>query len=203
MAVRDKRVDEYITSAAPFARPILAHLRKLIHRACPDIEEGIKWNAPFFSHRGKILCFFAEFKAHVAFGFWHPQMKKIVAPSHRRKAGGGMGTFGRIATREDLPDDRALSRYLKAAMALNEAEAKKSPARKSRPALTAPPALAEALRRHPRAQASWLEFTPGARRDYIEWIFDAKRAETREQRLRTTLEWVAEGKRRNWKYEKP
>ena len=199
---RDKRVDDYITFAAPFARPIFLHLRKLIHRACPEVEESIKWSAPFFSYRGKVLCFFAEFKAHTSFGFWHREMKKVIAPKHRKKAGSGMGMFGRIASLKDLPDDRSLLAYLKAAMVLNESAAKATPARAARPALNAPPELVSALRRNAKAQAHWLDFSPSARRDYIEWILDAKRPETREQRLLTTVEWVADGKRRNWKYER-
>lgn len=198
--VRDKRVDDYITFAAPFARPVFLKLRQLIHRACPDVVEGIKWGAPFFSYEGKILCFFAEFKAHTAFGFWHQDMKKIVRAEHRK--GTGMGLFGRITSVPDLPADKDLLKYLKAAMAINESGRKSVPARKARPELTAPPELVDALRRNTKAQAHWVKFSPGARRDYIEWILDAKRAETREPRLLTTLEWVADGRKRHWKYEK-
>lgn len=197
---KDPRVDEYLKFAAPFARPMMGRLRQLIHRACPKVEETIKWNFPFFLHDGKILCFFAEFKAHINVGFWGPEMKKVIKADGVKTARGLLQ--GRIKTNDDLPDDRTLLRYLKTAMAIHDSGVKAKVVRKAKPAPVSPPELVQALKRHPAAAAQWEKFPPGARREYIEWITDAKRAETREERLLTTLEWVAEGKRRNWKYEK-
>ncbi len=197
---KDPRVDDYLKFAAPFARPMLLRLRKLVHQGCPAVEETMKWSAPFFIYNGKILCFFAEFKAHIAFGFWGPAMKKIIIGDGIKE---GRGMMGRIRSNDDLPDDRTLLRYIKTAMALHDATPVKSAVRrKAKPALPSPPELVQALKRNPVAAANWEKFPPSARRDYIEWITEAKRDETREERLLTTLEWVAEGKRRNWKYEK-
>ena len=196
---KDPRVDEFLAQAAPFAAPMLKRLRKLVHQGCPEAEETIKWRMPFFMYRGKILCFFAEFKAHIAFGFWGPEMKKLLI-GDGLKAGRGM--LGRIQSPADLPDDRTLLRYIKTAKSLHDAGAAAGPARprKAKPALPSPPDLVAALRRSARAAGHWENFSPSARRDYIEWITEAKREETRQTRLATTLEWLAEGKPRNWKY---
>jgi hypothetical protein len=199
MAKQDPRVDEYVKFSAPFARPMLLRLRKLVHQGCPSAEETIKWNCPFFLYEGKILCFFAEFKAHIAFGFWGPEMKKVILGDGIKT---GRGLLGRIKSNDDLPDDRTLLRYIKTAMKIHDAAPKARVVRRARPTLVSPPELVQALKRNPAAAANWEKFSPSARRDYIEWIVEAKRAGTREERLLTTIEWVGEGKRRHWKYEK-
>lgn len=196
----DPRFDAYIAGAAPFARPILKHLRKLVHQACPKAEETMKWGSPFFMYRDKILCFTAAFKAHAAFGFWGPTMKKVITADGRAK--NGRGLLGRITNLTDLPPDKALLGYIRTAQQLHESGKATPLKRKARPALPVPSDLASALRRNKKAAAAWAGFSPGARREYIEWITDARREETREQRLHSTIEWVAEDKRRNWKYEK-
>ncbi|WP_438479024.1 YdeI/OmpD-associated family protein [Oleiharenicola lentus] len=198
-AKKDPRVDAYIATAAPFAQPILKHLRKLIHTTCPDVEETIKWSSPFFLYRGKLLCNFAAFKAHVAFGFWHQGMAKILT-DELGKADDAMGLLGRITSVADLPDDKALGRYLRAALALHDTGVAPREKKPPRPELATPAEFAAALKRNKKAAAHWADFSPSARRDYLEWIIDAKRDETREQRIETTLEWVAEGKSRHWKY---
>ncbi len=198
---KDPRVDEFLERAAPFAAPMLKRLRRLVHQGCPEVEETIKWRMPFFMYRGKILCFFAEFKAHISFGFWGPEMKKLLVGDGLKE---GHGLLGRIEKPADLPDDRTLLRYIKTVKSLHDAGTAGGPARqrKAKAALPSPPDLVAALRRSTRAAEHWKNFSPSARRDYIEWITEAKRPETREQRLLTTIEWVGEGKRRNWKYEK-
>ena len=199
MAVKpDPRVDAYLAKAAPFAQPILRHLRQLVHRACPAAEEALKWGTPSFLYRGKILCFAAAFKAHAAFGFWGPAMKKIIAQDIPKD---GRGLLGRITRLEDLPADKVLLGHIRTAMKLSDAGAPAKAKRKPKPALPVPLDLADALRRSKQAAAAWTDFSPSCRREYIEWITEAKRPETREQRLRTTIEWVAAGKKRNWKYE--
>jgi uncharacterized protein YdeI (YjbR/CyaY-like superfamily) len=195
----DPRVDAYIAEAAPFARPILTHLRRLVHRACPEAQEAMKWGSPFFLYRGKILCFTAAFKAHLAFGFWGPEMKKVLARDGVEKDGRGL--LGRITSRQDLPGDRVLAGYVKAAQKLHDAGTPARAKAKPRPALPVPADLAAALQRNRAATATWAKFSPSARRDYVEWIVEAKRPETRARRLATTLDWVAAGKKRNWKYE--
>jgi hypothetical protein len=197
----DPRHDAYIDNAAPFAQPILRHLRALVHRACPEVVETIKWSSLFFEHQG-VLCFMAEFKAHCGFGFWHRGMPAIITERPSTKA---MGNFGRIVSLADLPPDRTLLRYLKAAVELNEA---KVPARartagksKSRPAAKVPAALAAALKLNRAAAESFAAFSPACRREYGEWIAEAKREETQARRVVQAIEWIAEGKSRNWRYE--
>jgi uncharacterized protein YdeI (YjbR/CyaY-like superfamily) len=197
---KDKRVDAYIAHAAPFAQPILRHLRQLIHTTCPEAEETIKWSHPFFQYRGKPLCHFAVFQAHAAFGFWHQGVEKL-ATKQVGKTDDAMGLLGRLTTLTDLPDDRILIRLLRFAQKLHDSGAPSRPKRKPRPALTEPADLLAALKRNAKAAAAWAGFSPSCRREYIEWISEAKRPETREQRLLTTIEWTAEGKQRNWKYQ--
>jgi uncharacterized protein YdeI (YjbR/CyaY-like superfamily) len=199
MGSRDPRVDAYITKAAPFAQPILAHLREVVHAACPDVEETIKWGFPNFSYEG-MLCSMASFKAHCAFSFWKGSLVTGVKDAAEE---GGMGDFGRITTLKDLPSKKVLAGYVKEAMRLNEAGVK-SPAR-SKPKvpkaeLAVPLTLLAGLKKNAKARATFGSFSPSHRREYIEWITEAKREETRDKRVAQALEWLAEGKSRNWKY---
>lgn len=193
-------VDAYIEKSAEFARPILIHLRALVHRGCPTAVETMKWSFPHFEHGGQILCSMAAFKAHCAFGFWHQGMEKFV--DARLAKTEAMGTFGRIAQREDLPGDAAMLRYIKAAVALIDSGV---PARgrntgKRKPEAKVPPDLAAALKKNKAAAATFEQFSPSHRREYVDWIVEAKREETRQKRLATALEWLAQGKSRHWKY---
>ena len=198
----DPRIDSYIAGSAQFARPILRHLRKLVHETCPDIEETVKWRSPTFLYRGKIMAGMAAFKEHCAFGFWHQGMEAVLG-TDGRKVDTAMGSFGRITSLEDLPSDRKMTAYIRKAAALHESGAPARPRPAKRPAapLAMPPDLAAALRRNKAAAAVFEKFSPSHRKEYIEWITEAKREETRQKRLATTLEWLAEGKTRNWKYE--
>jgi len=199
MTSHDPRIDAYIARSAEFARPILEHLRERVHAACPEVEEGIKWSMPFFSYKGAPMCMMAAFKQHCSFGFW--LSKEVTGGSDED----GMGQFGKLATLQDLPSDRQLAAHLKKAMALNEAGVKKArPKAAAKPAPTLPDDLSALLakRQHAAARKAWDSFPPGAQREYVEWIGEAKTDTTRQKRLATTLEWLAEGKRRNWKYEK-
>jgi uncharacterized protein YdeI (YjbR/CyaY-like superfamily) len=201
MAVKpDPRIDAYIAEAEPFARPILKHLRRLVRRACPEVEETMKWSSPFFLYRGRILCFVAAFKAHTAFGFWGPAMKKIVARDNPG-AKAGRGLMGRLTSVRDLPADPVMLGYLRTARKIHDTGAPLRPKPKPRPALPVPADLAAALKSSRRAAANWEAFAPSHRREYIEWITEARRPETRTQRLKTTLQWVVAGKARNWKYQ--
>jgi hypothetical protein len=159
----------------------------------------VKWNCPFFLHRGRPLCFFAAFKAHALFGFWGPAMKKVIVGDGIKT---GRGLLGKLKSVEDLPDRATLLRYIKTAVKLHDSgQATPRAARKPRPAPPTPTDLAHALGRNARAAAYWQDLSPSGRREYIEWITEAKREETREKRLLTTLEWLAEGKPRHWKYQ--
>ena len=199
MGTRDDRVDAYIARSADFARPILAHLRALVHRACPDATETIKWGFPHFEHHG-ILCSMASFKAHCAFGFWHAQMRsRAGAPL---AADAAMGQFGRIATLSDLPKNADLAALIRKAAALNAAGVRsvRAPGIKSRASLDVPGDLAAALRKDRSALAHFSAMSASHRREYIEWLIDAKRDETRRKRLATAVEWIAAGKSKEWKY---
>jgi len=199
-AKKDPRIDAYIAKSAPFARPILQHLRVLVHQGNPAVEETIKWSCPFFLYEGKLFCSFAAFKAHAAFGFHHQGMDRVLT-KEIGKTTEAMGLMGRLTTLKDLPDKTTLLRYIKLAKALQDAGQPRLTKAKPKPALPVPADLADALKRSRKAAAAWADFSPSCRREYIEWITGAKRPETRESRLLTTIEWVAEGKSRNWKYQ--
>lgn len=197
MAGHDPRVDAYIAKAPDFAQPILEHLRAVVHASCPEVEEGLKWSMPFFSYRGAPLCMIAAFKQHCGFGFW--LSRQVVVD----KAEDGMGQFGKLTTVADLPSRQQLACYIRKAVALSQAGVKLSRGKSAaKPAPVLPPELAAAFRQkqHAAARVSWQAFTPAMQREYVDWIVEAKTDATRQKRLATTLEWLAEGKQRNWKY---
>ena len=199
MGTRDPRIDAYIEKAAPFAKPILTHLRTVVHEACPDVQETTKWSSPHFDYRG-MMCGMAAFKEHCAFGFWKAS---LVLDDKDAKAQEAMGHFGRITSVSDLPSKKTLTRYIKKAMALNEQDiqAPRPPKRPKKP-LAVPPYFTAALKKNKKALATYEGFTPSHQREYLEWIAEAKGEDTRERRLATAIEWMAEGKPRKWKYMK-
>lgn len=200
MPNQDKRVDAFIASAQPFAKPILRHIRELVHDVCPDVEESIKWGMPAFSYHGTLLIV-GSFKEHVAVNFWKgSSIFRDEKPAQERE---GMGSLGKIHSLGELPSDRVFSAYLKKAIAYN-LEHEKSPLkvqRKRKPDLPVPTYLETALSKNKKARASFDGLTPGRRREYIEWLQEAKTDATRDKRLKQALEWIAEGKGRNWAYE--
>lgn len=213
--VTDPRVDAYIERAAPFAQPILRELRERVHRACPDVEETLKWAMPSFTYRGRILCSMAAFKQHATFGFWHGD--RVVggrgteaSPSAAPAAGGqpdgatAMGQFGRLTALTDLPGKREMAGYVREAMRLIDsgAPARATRASATKAALPVPDDLAAALRGSPMAQATFEAFAPSHRREYVEWIVEAKREDTRQRRIAQAVGWLADGKPRHWKYQK-
>ena len=192
----DPRVDAYIERQAGFARPILAHLRGVIHEACPDCEETIKWSMPSFVYKGKILAGFAAFKAHATFGYWNDSML-----NQDEKNRSAMGQFGRLTTLDDLPDRATLVALTGKSMALIDEGAKPPRATARKPPFTIPQDLRAAIDAVPAAKAVFDGFAPSCQREYVEWVTEAKRDETRSKRLNQSVEWLAEGKKRNWKYE--
>lgn len=196
-----KNMDAYIEKAAPFARPILTHLRALVHKACPHVTETIKWSAPHFESHGSNLCHMAAFSQHCAFGFWKGSLLKDKAGILEKQA--AMGHFGRITSLEDLPADKIIIAYIKEADKLNKDNVKlpaKTPAAKK--ALVTPEILMVALKKHKAALQNFEAFSYSNKKEYIEWIDGAKTEETREKRVGTAVEWIAEGKDRHWKYKK-
>jgi uncharacterized protein YdeI (YjbR/CyaY-like superfamily) len=194
---RDPRIDAYIERAQLFARPILEKVRERVHSAVPEAEESMKWSAPAFLVDGKILLIMAAFKAHAALNFWRGQEIGDGTPK-----AGAMGQFGQLKSASDLPPDQALDELLREAAAL----AKTAPApRKTKQVPKLPPEMhpdfASALAEAPKAKAVLDGFPPSAQRDYFEWIAEAKQDATRAKRIATAVEWLAEGKRRHWKYQ--
>jgi hypothetical protein len=199
MSARDPRIDAYIARAQPFARPILERIRNAVHVACPDAIETVKWSMPAFEYKGPLVGM-AAFKAHATLGFWKASLMKTV-PQDRR--GQAMGHFGRFESIDDVPSETALVRMIREAAALNESGAKVPKKRAApKPAPRAPAYLLAALKKNRKALAAWQAFPPSHQREYIEWITEAKTDATRDRRLTTAVEWIANGKGRNWKYER-
>jgi uncharacterized protein YdeI (YjbR/CyaY-like superfamily) len=196
MGTRDPRVDAYIAKSPEFAKPILTHIRELVHAACPEAGETMKWSTPHFDYRGEMMCAMAAFKEHAALRFWK-------APLIKGLDGGGdsAGQFGRLASVKELPGKQVLSGYIKQAMALNDQGVTvKKPKTAPKPEAEVPKELAAALAKNKKAKAVFEAFPPGHRREYCEWIAEAKRDETKTKRVTQAVEWIAEGKSRNWKY---
>jgi len=199
MPQTDPRVDAYIAKRREFARPILEHLRELVHRGCPEVVETIKWGMPAFEHHGP-LANMAGFQAHCTFGFWKG---KLVFDSDKESE--AMGQLGRLTALDDLPSDRRLVAWVKRAAKLNESGVKlPTPRKHPKPKIAVPEELTKAFeqKKHAAAKRFFDGLSPSHRREYLEWIVEAKRPETRAKRVATTLEWLAEGKHRNWKYER-
>lgn len=193
----DPRVDAYIAKQADFARPILTHLRAMLHEACPDGEETLKWGMPSVTYKGKILAGMAAFKAHATFGYWNDSML-----SQDEKNRSAMGQFGRLTSLDDLPAKAALIDLTRQSMALIEIGAKPPRTTAKKAAFTVPQDLRAAIDATPAAKATFDGFPPSSQREYVEWITEAKQDATRVKRLAQAIEWLAEGKRRHWKYEK-
>jgi uncharacterized protein YdeI (YjbR/CyaY-like superfamily) len=198
------KVDAYIAKAQPFAQPILSHIRELAHKACPDVEEEIKWSMPFFTLRGVILGNMASFKQHCAVGFWGPEMHAVLSEDGLLSEN-GMGSLGKVASLKDLPPDKQLLGYYRQAAGLvASGQRTKSLVRSKTPkkaAVETPAELAAALKKNKAAAKVFAAFSPSCQREYNEWITEAKRPETKEKRIVQAVEWIAEGKRRNWKYQ--
>ena len=199
MGSHDPRIDAYIAKAPDFAKPILTEIRRVVHDACPEVEETMKWSSPTFMYKG-MLCGMAAFKQHCALGFWKG---RLVIGQDGRNADEAMGQFGRITKLSDLPSKRVLMGYVKQAMRLNEEGITVPRARKgSKPPLRVPAELKRALEKNRKARETFEGFSPSNKRDYAEWIAEAKGEETRHRRLAQAIEWMAQGKPRNWKYMK-
>lgn len=199
MPTTDPRVDAYIAKSADFAKPILTRVREIVHEACPDVQETIKWGSPFFDYKGQMMCAIAAFKQHCALIFWKASLIDGLPPNGDKSR----GSFGRITSMKELPSKRQFNGYIKAAMALNDAGVTvKRPKAGSKPEAKVPKELATALAKNKKATAVFGKFPPGQRREYCEWISEAKREETKTKRVAQAVEWIAEGKTRNWRYER-
>ncbi|HLG34846.1 MAG TPA: YdeI/OmpD-associated family protein [Bacteroidia bacterium] len=204
---KDKRIDEYISNAQPFAQPILKHLRELVHKANPEVTETIKWGMPSFEYKGPYFGI-ASFKQHCVAGFWkHKLLKDPKGYLGEIKSHGGeaMGNLGRMTSINDLPPDKVMLGFFKQAKKLNDDGVKmERPKAKLRKEIPMPKEFASALSKNKKASRFWRDekFPPSHKREYLEWITEAKTEETKNNRIATTLGWLSEGKSRNWKYMK-
>ena len=201
MLVIEPKIDAYIENSAEFAKPILQHIRQLVHKACPDVKEAVKWGMPFFDCEGPV-CNMASFKQHCAFGFWKASLMKDPENIFNKDGKNAMGQFDRITSIKDLPADKIIIAYIKEAVELNKADVKVVKAKAAVQELPVPEALAAALKKNKTAKTAFEKFPPSHRKEYIQWITEAKTDATRDKRVAAAIEWMAEGKGRNWKYEK-
>ena len=199
MPVTDPRVDAYIEKSAEFAKPILSHFRSLVHQACPDVSETMKWSFPHFDYKGNV-CSMASFKQHCAVGFWKQSLlENDTFPAEKT----AMGSFGRIMSLDDLPEDAAVIALVRQAVKLNEDGIKlPSKPKAEKKELTVPAILTEALKKNAKAKKTFDEFPYSKQKDYLEGLDEAKTDATREKRLATTVQQLEEGKSRHWKYQK-
>ncbi|RPI19587.1 MAG: hypothetical protein EHM58_00865 [Ignavibacteriae bacterium] len=202
MPAKDKRIDEYIAKSQDFAKPILTHIREVVHKAIPGVEETMKWSFPHFVYEGETLCSMASFKQHCAFGFWKASLMKD--PHKIMDTKEAMGHLGKITSVKDLPSNKIFTEYLKEAAKLNEQGVKVKKVIKpgAKKEVEIPDYFMKSLKKNKTAFKTFEEFSPSHKREYVEWITEAKTDETKNKRLETAIEWMAEGKIRNWKYVK-
>lgn len=203
MPTKDPRIDLYIYNAADFARPILLHLRELVHVACPEVRETIKWSFASFDYKGP-MCSMASFKQHCAFGFWKASLMKDKTPTKNAESESAMGHYGKITSLKDLPSDKKIIAHIKEAMMLNEKGIKLPPKKvtTAKKEVVVPDYFLKQLKKNKKAFATFENFSPSHKREYIEWITEAKTDETKNRRMETAIEWMSVGKSRNWKYMK-
>lgn len=202
MATFDKRVDAYIARSAPFAQPILEHIRELVHKACPEVEETMKWSFPHFDYKG-MMCNMASFKQHCSFGFWKAAIMKDPKGILTIIGRTSMGHFERITSIDDLPSERIMLDYIKQAARLNEEDVKLPPKKVVKAsAVKVPDYFTKALKKNKKAFVVFEAFSNSQRNEYVKWIIEAKSEETRDRRMEQAVEWLSEGKSRNWKYER-
>ena len=202
MATTEPKIDAIIEKSADFAKPILQHIRKLVHKACPNVEEKIKWGMPFFDYKDQPLCNMAAFKEHCAFGFWKAKLMKDPEKIFNKDGKNAMGQFDRITTVKDLPADKIIIAYIKEAAQLNDAGIKVAKPKTAPKPFEIPAELTAALKKNKKANATFEKFPPSHKKEYAQWIAEAKTEETKNKRIETAIEWISEGKSRNWKYER-
>lgn len=201
MAVQLKAIDTYIAKSADFAQPILNHIRKLVHKACPDVEEKMKWSFPHFDYKGEMMCSMAAFKQHAVFGFWKAALMKDPVLIENAKSEVSMGHLGRLTSLKDLPSDKKITAWIKEAMALNNKGIKiVKPKSTEKKELVVPDHFIKALQKNKKAFQTFEAFSYSNKKEYTEWITEAKTDETRKKRIVLAIEMMAEGKSRNWKY---
>lgn len=204
MAVKEKKFDAYIEKSADFAKPLLNHIRKLVHKTCPEVEEKMKWSFPHFDYKGEMLCSMAAFKEHAAFGFWKAALMKDPVLVETARSEVAMGHLGKIRSLKDLPSDKKLAAWIKEAMKLNDQGIKLPPIAKSadKKELVIPDYFLKSVKKNKAAWKTFDVFPYSQKKEYVMWVTEAKTEETRNRRLLSAIEMMAEGKHRNWKYER-
>lgn len=204
MAKKEKAIDAYISKSADFAKPILNHIRELVHKTCPDVEEKMKWSFPHFDYKGEMMCSMAAFKQHAVFGFWKASLMKDPVLVETAKSEAAMGHLGRLTSVKDLPADKKMIAWIKEAMLLNDKGIKLAakPKAADKKELIIPDYFITALAKNKKAKQVFEGFAYSHKKEYVQWITEAKTEDTRNKRMATALEWLNEGKSRNWKYER-
>jgi uncharacterized protein YdeI (YjbR/CyaY-like superfamily) len=204
MAKKEKAVDAYITKSADFAKPILNHIRELVHKTCPDVEEKMKWSFPHFDYKGEMMCSMAAFKQHAVFGFWKAALMKDPVLVENARSETAMGHLGRLTNLKDLPSDKKMTAWIKEAMQLTDKGIKlpAKPKTTDKKELVVPDYFEKALSKNKKAKHTFENFAYSHKKEYLEWITEAKTEETRNKRIASAVEMMAEGKSRNWKYAK-
>jgi uncharacterized protein YdeI (YjbR/CyaY-like superfamily) len=202
MATKEKAFDTYIAKSADFAKPILNHIRELVHKACPDVEEKMKWSMPFFDYKGEMLCHMASFKQHAVMGFWKAPLMKDPILVENAKSEAAMGHLGKISSLKDLPPDKKIIAWIKEAMALNDKGIKLAakPKAADKKELVVPDYFLKALSKNKKALQIFTAFPYSHKKEYVQWITEAKTEETKNKRMASAIEMIAENKSRNWKY---
>lgn len=204
MAKKEKAIDAYISKSADFAKPILNHIRELVHKTCPGVEEKMKWSFPHFDYKGEMMCSMAAFKQHAVFGFWKASLMKDPVLVETAKSEVAMGHLGRLTSVKDLPSDKKMMAWIKEAMLLNDKGIKLAakPKAADKKELIIPDYFITALAKNKKAKQVFESFAYSHKKEYVQWITEAKTEDTRNKRMTTALEWLSEGKSRNWKYER-
>ncbi len=202
MVKKEKVIDAYILKSADFAKPILLHIRELVHKACPDVQEKMKWSFPHFDYKGEMMCSMAAFKQHAVFGFWKAALMKDPILVENARSETAMGHLGKLTSLKDLPSDKKLTAWIKEAMQLTDKGIKlpSKPKSTEKKELVVPDYFTKALNKNKPAKKTFDDFAYSHKKEYLEWITEAKTEETRNKRMATALEWMAEGKGKNWKY---
>lgn len=201
MGKKEKVIDAYISRTAAFAQPILNHLRALVHKACPQVEEKMKWSFPHFDYKGEMMCSMAAFKQYAGLGFWKAALMKDPLLIENAKSEVSMGHLGKLTSLKDLPADKKILAWVKEAMELTDRGIKLvSTKTAEKKELVVPDYFTEALRKNKKAAAVFHKFAISHKKEYLKWISEAKSEETRNKRMSTALQWMVEGKSRNWKY---
>lgn len=191
-----ENITAYIEKATPEFKEVMIALRSVLNNPNFDIKEDWKWGAPNFNNEG-MICWLAHFRNHVGMNFFKGTLikdKYNLFTHYREEKGNRQLKFSDI--NQIIPEQ--IEYYIEEAIKLNQENIKVV---KKEIDTSLPLDLETELNNNPKAKMFFESLAPSYKRDYIEWIEEAKREATRTKRLATTMEWLSEGKKKNWKYE--